>query len=326
MKLFAAHQHRRGQGVRLAALALLAVASTLPSVYGQTIQPQSSQNSALRPAPVAAGEAAPYAGVPPELRPRSKDVVETSQSAPARQLDEHSVHMHVIEPGESLWSISRLYGVKLTTLMETNQVSRGKILRPGQQLVVTNQAGLTHQVRARETLAGICRDYGVPVSEVLRYNAVPDPQRMAAGTVLFVPGARARRSSSFFAWPVRGRLSSTFGTRRHPMGGGTRFHNGIDIAAPVGREIVAAQDGRVVLAGRNGALGLCVILQHGDGYKTVYGHASRLLVKVGQEVRQGETIALVGHTGQATGSHLHFEIHRNGRPLDPLVVLPRSSR
>ena len=317
MSLFAARWLHHRYGANCAMLAwLLAVVLVWPG------QGSAQDRSAGSEVPAAASTGS---RIPPELRPArppSNPVV-----APrAPNLDDLSVRIHTIQPGESLWSISRRYGMNLNILMETNQISRGKILRPGQQLVVTNVPGLFRKVRAGETLASICADYDIPLADAMKQNQVVDARTVRAGTMLFLPGARARRSSNYFIWPVRGRLSSTFGTRLHPLGGGEKFHAGIVVGALSGRPIVAAQDGRVVLAGRNGSLGLCVILQHQDGYKTVYGHASKLLVKQGMDVKQGEIIALVGRTGQTTGSHLHFEIHRNNRPMDPLPVLPSSKR
>lgn len=118
-----------------------------------------------------------------------------------------------------------------------------------------------------------------------------------------------------FGWPSRGVVTSRFGFR------GRRHHHGIDIAAPTGTPIYAVQDGRVRFASRQGGYGLLVILDHGNGLTTWYGHASRLLVKAGERVRRGQMIAAVGTTGDVTGPNVHFEVRRNGVPLDPLPFL-----
>ena len=118
-----------------------------------------------------------------------------------------------------------------------------------------------------------------------------------------------------FVWPARGALSSRFGWRWQ------HHHNGIDIAAPYGTQIYAARAGRVTFSGWYQGYGRAVIIDHGDGVSTVYGHASKLLVRAGEMVRAGQPIALVGSTGIATGPHLHFEIRVNGRPLNPLKYL-----
>ncbi len=117
--------------------------------------------------------------------------------------------------------------------------------------------------------------------------------------------------------PVQGRITSGFGYRTHPIFRVRRMHTGVDIAAASGTPIHAAAGGTVVFAGRWGGYGNCVIIDHGGGLATLYGHCSSLAVGEGNSVKQGQTIAYVGSTGLATGPHLHFETRRNGRPVDP---------
>ncbi len=124
-----------------------------------------------------------------------------------------------------------------------------------------------------------------------------------------------------FAMPARGRLSSNFGWRTHPVYGGKRFHAGADIAAASGSAITAADSGVVIFAGRYGGYGNAVILDHGAGLATVYGHCSRLYVRTGQQIQKGQKIAAVGSTGVSTGPHLHFEVRRNGQAVNPLGYL-----
>jgi len=120
-----------------------------------------------------------------------------------------------------------------------------------------------------------------------------------------------------FIRPVGGRISSGFGNRRHPILGTTRLHAGMDFASPSGTPIKAAASGTVVTAGSMRGYGNTVIIDHGGGYSTLYGHCSRLMVRSGQRVNQGQVIAAVGSTGLSTGPHLHFEIRVNGRPVNP---------
>jgi murein DD-endopeptidase MepM/ murein hydrolase activator NlpD len=124
---------------------------------------------------------------------------------------------------------------------------------------------------------------------------------------------------------VKGPLRSVFGPRVDPINGRHRFHNGIDIPAPMGSPIGAAAAGRVVFAGRNGGYGNMVILEHADGTLTRYGHASKLMVSPGDYVESGQTIAAIGSTGHSTGPHLHFEVKRNGQFINPMKVLPKDS-
>jgi len=123
-------------------------------------------------------------------------------------------------------------------------------------------------------------------------------------------------------WPLKGRISSVYGYRKHPIYRVRKLHTGIDIAAPTGTSIRAAAGGVVVHAARWGGYGNCVIIDHGGGMATLYGHCSRLAVNKNQAVDQGQVIAYVGSTGLSTGPHLHFEVRKGGRPVNPKPLLP----
>ncbi len=120
--------------------------------------------------------------------------------------------------------------------------------------------------------------------------------------------------------PVHGHLTSGFGERFHPILGYERFHAGVDLGAPAGTPIVAAADGRVVSAGWAGGYGRAVQIVHGGGIETKYGHMSRIAAYAGELVHRGEVIGYVGSSGLSTGPHLHFEVMKNGRPVNPLSV------
>lgn len=121
--------------------------------------------------------------------------------------------------------------------------------------------------------------------------------------------------------PVRGRISSKFGNRRHPRSQDYKHHAGIDIVARLGSPVVATADGRVVFSGVREGYGKVVVVDHGFGYQTVYAHNSRLSVPVGVRVVRGQQIAHVGATGHTTGAHLHYEVRKNGVPVDPQPYL-----
>ena len=129
-------------------------------------------------------------------------------------------------------------------------------------------------------------------------------------------GGDARVSGSGVAWPASGSVTSGFGYRWG------RLHAGLDIANSVGTSIRAAKGGRVILAGWNGGYGNCIVIDHGGGLTTLYGHMSRLAAGEGETVKQGEQIGAMGSTGNSTGSHLHFETRVNGDPRDPARYLP----
>lgn len=135
------------------------------------------------------------------------------------------------------------------------------------------------------------------------------------------PAGRARYARTFrggLALPVNGRITSGFGYRVHPITGVYKLHTGVDIACASGTPIHAAADGVVIIAGWQGAYGYTVVIDHGGGISTLYGHCSRILVGVGQTVRKGQVIARVGSTGFSTGPHCHFEKRVDGRPVNPL--------
>lgn len=123
-----------------------------------------------------------------------------------------------------------------------------------------------------------------------------------------------------------GRISSGYGFRCDPFTGEPQFHNGLDIAAPEGQPFAALAAGRVVQAGENGGLGLSVTVQHADGSQAVYGHLSALRVQAGDTVAAGQALGEIGHSGRATGPHLHLEIRRDGRSLDPRLAMAGLAR
>ena len=133
-------------------------------------------------------------------------------------------------------------------------------------------------------------------------------------------GGNPNFSGLGFIWPAPAshRISSSFGYRVHPISGSYKMHNGIDIAAPGGSNILASQEGTVIESGYHYSHGNYIVINHGNGYATAYYHASKLIAKAGQWVSRGQVIALVGTTGSSTGNHLHFEVRKNGVPQNPL--------
>lgn len=121
-------------------------------------------------------------------------------------------------------------------------------------------------------------------------------------------------------WPIPGQysVSSPYGMRVHPILRRYKMHTGVDIHANSGDTIIAANTGTVILSSRNGGYGLCVVIDHGGGISTLYAHCSKLLVRAGQEVKAGQTIAKAGSTGLSTGPHLHFEVRVNGKTVNPM--------
>lgn len=196
--------------------------------------------------------------------------------------------------------------------------------------------GVVHIVQPGQTLWRIARAYGVDLDRIAAANGIADPTRVDVGTPLFIPGATTTidvapwpappptppgkaiprpAPKADLLWPVPG------GQFLRPFGEPRRNHRhaGIDIRGALGQPIVAARSGTVAFAGAtHGGYGEMVVLDHGGGVQTVYAHAEKILVKVGQEVRRGQAIALVGRTGNATTEHCHFELREENRPVDPM--------
>jgi murein DD-endopeptidase MepM/ murein hydrolase activator NlpD len=203
-------------------------------------------------------------------------------------------------------------------------------------------ADVTHIVRPGETIYRISRYYEVPIESVIRANRVEDVTDVAVGTPLVIPNARRaaatasialpaaiphpgpsgrlralREANLVFDWPVRGQLSSGFGRR------GRNQHDGVDLRAPRGTPVRAAEAGRVIHSGGGlGDYGRVVIVKHAGRYSTVYAHQHTIRVKQGQFVEKGEVLGTVGTSGNASGPHLHFEVRRDRIPDDPLSYLP----
>ncbi|MBN1903844.1 MAG: peptidoglycan DD-metalloendopeptidase family protein [Deltaproteobacteria bacterium] len=132
-----------------------------------------------------------------------------------------------------------------------------------------------------------------------------------------VSTSKAGETGTHPEWPLNGRISSSFGWRNDPFTGKRKFHAGMDLAAKEGTDIKAVMAGRVQMVDDQKGYGKLVVLDHGEGYTTLYAHNSDITVKSGDWVQKGSTIAKVGSTGRSTGPHLHFEVRKDGQRLDP---------
>jgi murein DD-endopeptidase MepM/ murein hydrolase activator NlpD len=198
---------------------------------------------------------------------------------------------HVVKPGQTLWRIANAYRVELGELADVNGIDNPARLETGQVLFIP----------------------GAVVSlDVPAYPAPVDP----GGTVAAAPGEA--EAGSEWLWPLRdGEILSGYGAPRR-----THRHQGIDIRGRAGQPVLASRAGRVTHSGSNlRGYGKTIILDHGDGLTTLYAHNSNLLVREGQRVDQGQAIARVGSSGNATANHCHFEIRRADRPVDPMTHL-----
>jgi len=197
--------------------------------------------------------------------------------------------------------------------------------------------GVTHVVERHQTLYRICKTYGVDLKGVASLNSIPDPSKIETGQRVFIPGAKTVLKVEIyiddvaaeqgekskiaykkldFIWPVEGKISDVF------KEAGSKNHQGVDISSPLGTPIKASNAGKVIYS-NNGIKGYgnLIILRHSEEYVTVYAHNQVNLVEEGMWAEKGQIIGKVGQTGRATGSHLHFEIRKNNKPLDPFLFL-----
>ena len=173
-----------------------------------------------------------------------------------------------------------------------------------------------HELRQGETLYRVSRMYGTTVEELIEINNIDDYTDIDTGTRLIIPGGVAGPG---MAWPIPGKISSGFGPR------GNRFHWGIDLPAPKGTPIKAAADGLVIGSARSlrgySGYGRVVIIEHAGNVRTLYANNSKNNVSAGKCVRKGQIIGTVGATGNARGYHVHFEVRKNGRAVNPMSYL-----
>jgi murein DD-endopeptidase MepM/ murein hydrolase activator NlpD len=195
---------------------------------------------------------------------------------------------------------------KLSTLEKT-RTDQVRLKNALDARIVAVTAEIDALSREEATLSALIRSRQLPAEST---DSAPAERSGGGG------GGDSRVSGSGVAWPASGSVTSGFGYRWG------RLHAGLDIANGVGTSIRAAKGGRVILAGWNGGYGNCIVIDHGGGLTTLYGHMSRLAAGEGETVKQGEQIGAMGSTGNSTGSHLHFETRVNGDPRDPARYLP----
>lgn len=240
----------------------------------------------------------------------------------------------VIEAGikQSRW-ISRT-SVALALAISLALAGCGESVPPSGKLPIGSQRAVTHVVAPGETVYRIATKYGVSVGRLMAANGLSDPRDLRVGQVLTIPGGyrsvsigtassgvhryTGERASRQFQWPVQqGVVSSGFGIRNGAM------HDGVDIAAPAGTPVYAADSGVVIFSGTLHGYGNTVIIRHNDGYATVYGHNERNLVSEGMRVARGQEIGEIGRSGRTTGANLHFEVRRDNVAENPLAFLPQ---
>lgn len=248
-----------------------------------------------------------------------------------------AIQTYSVRGGDTISGIARAYGVSITTILNSNNLTERSTIHEGQKLVVLPIDGIQYRVRRGDTLAQIALTYQSTVDKIMGANRRDSANDIAIGELLIIPGgiisqprpaaqpqgqtliarlrnaivppSTSRRATrGLFIWPTSAsRVTQYFSWR----------HTGVDIAGPTTNRIFAAGDGTVVFAGWARGYGNSIVVDHGGGIKTRYGHARLLYVAYGDAVSQGQTIAMVGSTGRSTGPHLHFEVIKNSIRVNP---------
>lgn len=249
--------------------------------------------------------------------------------------NKYDIITYIVKQGDTIEKIASTYSLKPSTITASNKLTNDSILQVGQPLQFPSIDGVFYYLKAGENLWDLAQLNNTDYDKLLEINNVKSPETLQIGERIFVPNLEIVKSpsteyekkTSQYAsasysrggkanfngkLPAQGSISSYFGERWG------RQHKGIDIAANTGSNIVAFQSGKVTFSGWNGGYGNLVIIDHGNGFETYYGHNSKNLVKVGDKVDKGDVIAKVGSTGNSTGPHCHFEIRVNGKPINPL--------
>jgi murein DD-endopeptidase MepM/ murein hydrolase activator NlpD len=243
-----------------------------------------------------------------------------------------------VQSGDVIGAIASRYGVSVASVLWANNLSARSYIRPGDKLKIPPVSGVLHIVKRGDTVGKIARAYQAKEADIIAFNklqpggtdivageeliipggvkptpAAPPPvfRSNAVANIAAPPGSVEAPAGSGYVWPTAARrITQYFGWR----------HTGIDIGGPVGTAIYAARAGvvRTSQCGWNGGYGCYIVIDHGGGVQTAYGHSSQLYVSVGQSVSQGQTISAMGSTGRSTGPHLHFEVRVNGVRRNPL--------
>jgi murein DD-endopeptidase MepM/ murein hydrolase activator NlpD len=254
-----------------------------------------------------------------------------------RRVVRTSVTQYTVQAGDTMLGIAQRFGLKGTTLLYANNslADQPDLLKIGQVLNILPVDGVYHTVAKGETLANVAAKYKVEPEAIALYpgNNLAEPYELTADQKLIVPGGvkpyvprtvttyqstgSATRAGATgtgqLAWPMSGRISQGY----------WEGHRAIDISAPRGTSILAADGGTVVAAHySNVGYGRMVVVDHGNGYQTLYAHMDAFYVEVGQAVTKAQVIGKCGSTGNSTGPHLHFEVRKGGVQLNPYSFLP----
>lgn len=273
------------------------------------------------------------------------------------KVEEKKVEMlkYTVVSGDNLQKIANKFGITVDTIKIHNKKIRTGKLKVGETLSFPNYSGFFYKIKKNDTLAKIGKLYGVKTTDIVAYNDI-NPKKLKAGTTIFLAGVTYKKymqieeipktvqekpktsgktsttsagtastssgdGGSGFTYPVKFKgVASPFGNRFHPVLKRYILHTGVDFVAKY-VPLRAAKDGTVSFTGYMNGYGKIIIIKHSGGYETRYAHLSTISTKVGEFVKKGELIGKTGASGRVTGPHLHFEIRKNGVPLNPMKYI-----
>lgn len=263
----------------------------------------------------------------PVIKSLRKDVMKTlfvvKGRRPAGEIPELRFYSYKLKRSETFWTVLARTSLDIDTLMTINNLSSPQAVKPGCTIYLTNMRGILRKRKSDADLLMLLTRQRILKKYVEKINGKLERN------YLFIPcGEVSKLERSLFMGtgfilPVRGsHMTSGFGTRVNPFEPTQHeFHPGIDLSCRTGTPVQAARTGTVVFTGYKGGYGKLVVLRHECGYTSYYGHLSKILVKRGQKVSCGSRIALSGNTGRTTGPHLHFEVRKNSRPINPGLLI-----
>ena len=276
------------------------------------------------------------------VKPNIMETIDSSEVAkvnPGRE----DVVVYTVQSGDNVTVIANKFNVSVETILWENNLPSRAFLRVGDTLSILPTTGVTHKVASGNTILAIANKYDVDKEKIVEFNNLFDEGDIKIGQSLIIPGGRkivpyqattkyvsqpktqvssvtklfippstSAANTSGMYWPANARVISQYYSWRH---------TGLDIAAPTGTAIYAADGGTVTLSGWTRGYGNNIVIDHGNGVKTRYAHHSKLYVSVGEQVSKGQTIAAMGSTGWSTGPHLHFEVIISGVKKNPLSYI-----
>ncbi len=256
-----------------------------------------------------------------------------SSDAFAKSMYRNKVTEYTIESGDTISGIAHKFNISVATILWSNNLSERSILKPGATIKILPTTGVLHKIVRGDTIAAIAKKYKADIDKIISANQLSSESQIKIGQELIIPeGVRPTTISTQIASvskvvsPIPSAAQANTGTKLLWPAGVRRIsqyygwrHPAIDIAGPKGTAIYAAESGTVEVSGWNaGGYGYYIIINHGNGIKTLYAHASQLYVKRGEKVNRGQVIMAMGSTGRSTGPHLHFEVRVGGVKVNPL--------